>query len=71
MFCIVQVYLLFLGGLFLNSLSKIYYYPFSEYTPPTIFGSPVVDSSSATFVEQAQELNIGLTFTNGQWNPAQ
>jgi hypothetical protein len=40
---------------------------------PTYYSAPIAPTgaSGGAFVEQAQELNIGLTFTNGQWNPAQ
>jgi hypothetical protein len=41
----------------------------SPYTPASIFGA--VASSGGAFVEQAQELNVGLTFEDGQWTPAQ
>jgi len=43
---------------------------------PTYYSAPTTPiaptgASGGAFVGQAKDLNIGLTFTNGQWNPAQ
>jgi hypothetical protein len=38
---------------------------FSQFNSPPQFSQ----GSSETFVEQAQELNVGLTFEDGQWTP--
>jgi hypothetical protein len=42
-------------------------------SPPIYYSAPTTPAgaSGGAFVEQAKDLNIGLTFTNGQWNPAQ
>jgi hypothetical protein len=35
-----------------------------------VYAPPSPEASSSVFVTQAQELNVGLVFTNGQWTPA-
>jgi hypothetical protein len=40
-----------------------------SYLPNADFSFPIVEGSTEAFINEAKELNIGLTFEDGQWVP--